>query len=108
MCVNLQPDLIVTNRHHGIKSQSLIHTINFLLESGYDLECIANKNNKKTLFQTLAELRLKVENGICGSFNQSKWDCYSACLVPVLVSQHVAWVHLKAVAFWGGRGGGRV
>ncbi|XP_019326445.1 PREDICTED: STE20/SPS1-related proline-alanine-rich protein kinase [Aptenodytes forsteri] len=53
-------------------------------KSGYDLECITNKNNKKTLFQTLAELRLKVENGIYGSFNPSKWDCYSVSLVPVL------------------------
>lgn len=63
---------------------------------------------KKPLFQTLAELRLKVENGICGSFNQSKWDCQTACLAPGLVSQCVTQVHLKAVAFQGERGGGRV
>jgi len=91
VCVKLQPDLMVTNRYQEIKSQSLIHIINFLLEGSCDLECIANNNNKPPLFQTLAELRLKVENGICGSFTQCQWDCCSACLVLALVSQHVAW-----------------
>lgn len=94
MCVKLQPDSIVTNRHHKIKSQSLTHIIKFLLESG----C------KKEVFEMLAELRLKVENCICGSF---KRDYCSASIVPVLLSQHITWVHLKTVAFQGGRGGGK-
>lgn len=44
---NYSLTLIVSYKHHKIKSQSLIHIINFLLETSCDFECIAN--NKEPL-----------------------------------------------------------
>lgn len=72
------------------------------------LSALQITRKKTTPFQTPAELRLKVENCFCGSFNQFKWDCHGACLEPVLVSQQVTRVPLKTVAFQGGMGGGEV
>lgn len=67
--------LIVTYKHHEIKSQSLIHIINFLLETSCDFECIAITPPP---FQTIAKMKFEVENGICGRFNQPNWGLCSA------------------------------